>query len=136
MSITPRESLSSETASSTGSLVAVGLSTRSPNVSWSRTRRFSAASLRSFDLVADVERELALLDAVAGVLHRVGRERRQVDVARLAGEVERELRRERVDAPLHLDRRGVVDARGDRDVPGLSADSADTLPATSVRLAE
>ena len=51
MSITPRESLSSATASSTGSLVAVGLSTRCGlNVSWSSTRRFSAASLRSSTL--------------------------------------------------------------------------------------
>ena len=46
MSITPCRSLSKAAARSTGSFVAVGLSTRSPNVSWSSTSRFSAVSLR------------------------------------------------------------------------------------------
>ena len=50
MSISPRLFLSSATASSTGSLVAVGLSTRSPKVSWSRNRWFSACSLLSCTL--------------------------------------------------------------------------------------
>jgi len=66
-----------------------------------------------------VERELAFLDAIPCVFHRVGRQRRQLDVARLAGEIERELAGERMDASLHLDRRGSVDARGERDVAGL-----------------
>jgi len=46
MSITPFLSLSSANASSTGSLVASGLSTRWPKVSWSSTMRLSADSLR------------------------------------------------------------------------------------------
>ncbi|MNO09580.1 hypothetical protein D3C81_2328440 [compost metagenome] len=44
-SITPLRSFSSDTASSTGSLVASGLSTRSPKVSWSRNRWLLASSL-------------------------------------------------------------------------------------------
>ena len=119
MSITPARSLSSETASSTGSLVAVGLSTRCAERELVEHQRFSADELAVLDLVVHVERELALLDPVAGVLHRVGRERRQVDVARLAGEVERQLARERMDSSRDLDRRGAIDARVHRDVAGL-----------------
>ena len=60
MSISPRVFFSSDTASSTGSLVAVGLSTLSPNVSWSRNRWLDACSFCVLDLVLHVHRQLAL----------------------------------------------------------------------------
>ena len=44
----------------------------------------------------------------------------RLDVARLAGEIERELAGERMDASLHLDGRDAVDARGERDVTASS----------------
>ena len=50
--ITPSGSFRSETASFTGSFVAVGLSTFSPNVNWSTTNEFCASSRRSFSLYA------------------------------------------------------------------------------------
>ena len=71
------------------------------------------------DLVVDLERQRALGDAVSRVLARIGRERRQVDAGGLGREIERELARERIQRPAHLDRRDVLDAGGDFDVSGL-----------------
>ena len=59
-SMTPLRSFISATASSTGSLVAVGLSTFSPKVSWFRMILFSAESLRFSTLYLTLNESLPL----------------------------------------------------------------------------
>jgi hypothetical protein len=76
---------------------------------------FSAASLR-FSTGRRAYRELAALDAVAGVLHRIRRERRQLDVGRGGLDVEEEIARERVDLAGDLERCDVVDLAAQLDL--------------------
>ena len=52
--------------------------------------------------IVHVQAELAAVDAVTGVLDRVGRERRQLQVAHLAGDVKRERLGQRVELAQNL----------------------------------
>ena len=70
-------------------------------------RRQLAARL---DDVGEVDAHLAALDAVARVLDRVRRQRRQLEVAHLRLQVERERLGERVDLAVDLERRRALDA--------------------------
>lgn len=67
------------------------------------------------DAIVDFERQLALLNAVAGVLHGVRRQRREVDVRRLAGEVQCKLWRKRVDRSADRNGRRAFDVRHNFD---------------------
>jgi hypothetical protein len=60
------------------------------------------------DLVVDVHAHLAALDAVAGVAHRVRRQRRQVEVAHLGGDVEFERLGQRIELAGDFQRRGLL----------------------------
>src|SRR5262249_18805248 len=75
--------------------------------------------LAILDLVVDLDRQLAFLDAVAGVLLRIRRERRKVYIARFGGEVELQLLCERIHRAAHVDRGGAVDSAGQLDIARL-----------------
>ncbi len=106
-SISPRLFLSSAIARLTGSFVASGLSTGLPKVELVDEDVVFGAQLAVFQLVGDIERELALLDVVAGVLARIRRKRDKIDALDFGLEVEEGLRRQRVEPGHHRHRRRV-----------------------------
>ena len=80
------------------------------------------AELAVLQLVLDVERKLAFLDAVADVLGGVGRHRAQFDFLGVGDDVEKEFFGQRIDLAFDLHRRGVVELRSeDRDRPAFPA---------------
>ena len=97
-SITPWRSCSSATARRTGSLVASGLSVfvaEGQLVDDDLVARVELAV--GVDLVGHVDAELAALDRVAGVLGRIRRQARQLDVGGLGRDVQCRRHHRRVD---------------------------------------
>ena len=115
-SIWPWEFLSSATARRIGRLIALGLSTLSPKVSWSMKIWFSAVSFLLGENVVHVDRQRALGYRIAGVLGRVGREVGQLHVLGLGLDIDERQRGERIYRAADGQRRVAVDLSVEFDV--------------------